>query len=64
MCGDAAGVHRCDGRDDVLTEIGGPMLRHGLQEMHGARILLPRSRRDHPDPTRLEERYTQFRTAA
>jgi putative restriction endonuclease len=51
-------------RRDVLTEIDGPMLRHGLQEMHGARILLPRSRRDHPDPTRLEERYAQFRTAA
>jgi putative restriction endonuclease len=51
-------------RQDVLTEIDGPMLRHGLQEMHGTSIFLPRSRRDHPDPTRLEERYTQFRTAA
>jgi putative restriction endonuclease len=51
-------------RHDVLIEIDGPMLRYGLQEMHGARIILPRSRRDHPDPTRLEERYAQFRTAA
>jgi putative restriction endonuclease len=51
-------------RDDVLTEIDGPMLRHGLQEMHGSAIYLPRSRRDHPDPTRLEERYEQFRAAA
>lgn len=51
-------------RNDVLTEIDGPMLRHGLQEMHGVLIFLPRSRRDHPDPTRLEERYAQFRTAA
>jgi putative restriction endonuclease len=51
-------------RHDVLTEIDGPMLRHGLQEMHGAAIFLPRARRDHPDPTRLEERYEQFRTAA
>jgi putative restriction endonuclease len=51
-------------RDDVLTEIDGPMLRHGLQEMHGSTIFLPRSRRDHPDPTRLEERYEQFRRAA
>lgn len=51
-------------RHDVLEEIDGPMLRHGLQEMHGARILLPRSRRDHPDPTRLEERYAQFQNAA
>lgn len=51
-------------REDVLIEIDGPMLRHGLQEMHGARIFLPRSRRDHPDPVRLEERYAQFRAAA
>jgi putative restriction endonuclease len=51
-------------RDDVLVEIDGPMLRHGLQEMHGSAIFLPRSRRDHPDPTRLEERYEQFRAAA
>jgi putative restriction endonuclease len=51
-------------RHDVLTEIDGPMLRHGLQEMHGARILLPRLRRDHPGPTRLEERYAEFQAAA
>lgn len=51
-------------RDDVLIEIDGPMLRHGLQEMHGSTIYLPRSRRDQPDPTRLEERYEQFRSAA
>jgi putative restriction endonuclease len=49
---------------DILIEIDGPMLRHGLQEMHGARIFLPRSRRDHPDRTRLEERYAEFQTAA
>jgi putative restriction endonuclease len=40
------------------------MLRHGLQEMHGATIFMPRSRRDQPDPARLEERYEQFRNAA
>jgi putative restriction endonuclease len=51
-------------RNDVLTEIDGPMLRHGLQEMHGNTIVLPRSRRDHPDRDRLEERYAQFRSAA
>jgi len=50
-------------RNDVLQEIDGPMLRHGLQEMHGSSISVPRSRRDHPDPTRLEERYEQFRAA-
>ncbi|MBO0868425.1 MAG: HNH endonuclease [Micromonosporaceae bacterium] len=51
-------------RVDVLAEIDGPMLRHGLQEMHGSTISLPRARRDHPDPTRLEQRYEQFRAAA
>jgi putative restriction endonuclease len=51
-------------RGDVLAEIDGPMLRHGLQEMHGSAIFLPRSRHDHPDPSRLEERYEEFRSAA
>jgi putative restriction endonuclease len=51
-------------REDVLTEVDGPMLRHGLQEMHGSVMFLPRSRRDHPDPVRLEERYEEFRSAA
>ncbi|GAA5179946.1 HNH endonuclease [Rugosimonospora acidiphila] len=51
-------------RQDILAEIDGPMLRHGLQEMHGSALFLPRSRRDQPDPTRLEQRYEQFRSAA
>jgi putative restriction endonuclease len=51
-------------RKDILAEIDGPMLRHGLQEMHGGTIFVPRSRREQPDPTRLEERYEQFRAAA
>lgn len=50
--------------DKVLAEIDGPMLRHGIQEMHGSTIFLPRSRSDRPDPGRLEERYDQFRAAA
>jgi|tagenome__1003787_1003787.scaffolds.fasta_scaffold20984553_5 putative restriction endonuclease len=56
--------HVVEIQSDILTEIDGPMLRHGLQEMHGARIFLPRSRRDRPDRTRLEERYAEFQTAA
>ena len=31
-------------REDVLQEIDGPMLKHGLVEMHGTRIILPRQR--------------------
>lgn len=51
-------------RRDILVETDGPMLRHGLQEVHGSRLAVPRSRRDRPDPARLEERYEQFRAAA
>lgn len=56
--------HVIEVRPDILAETDGPMLRHGLQEMHGTRITLPRSRRDHPDPDRLHERYVQFQAAA
>jgi putative restriction endonuclease len=48
---------RVEIRADVLADIDGPMLRHGLQEMHGSTILLPRLRTDQPDPERLRERY-------
>ncbi|HYZ08132.1 MAG TPA: hypothetical protein VE709_05970, partial [Pseudonocardiaceae bacterium] len=37
--------------------IDGPMLRHGLQEMRGLRIQVPRAIAAKPDPSRLEERY-------
>jgi putative restriction endonuclease len=52
--------HVVEVHPDILAEAGGPMLRHGLQEMHGTRMSLPRSRRDYPDPDRLQERYQQF----
>jgi putative restriction endonuclease len=47
----------------VLLESDGPMLKHGLQEMNGARIAVPRSRRLQPDRERLGERYERFRRA-
>jgi putative restriction endonuclease len=47
----------------ILAEIDGPMLRHGLQEIAGERITIPRSRESQPDPERLEERYAEFRAA-
>lgn len=51
-------------RQDLLTELDGPMLRHGLQEHHGQRLLqIPRKRTQRPDPERLLERYEQFRAA-
>ncbi len=50
-------------REDVLEERDGPMLRHGLQEMDGRRLLVPRSHAQRPDPERLEERYVEFAAA-
>lgn len=48
--------------DRLLRQQDGPMLRHGLQEHHGRRLMfLPRRIAERPDPARLEQRYTQFR---
>lgn len=46
----------------LLDEVDGPMLKHGLQEMHGTTIELPTRRAQHPDRTRLAGRYELFRT--
>jgi putative restriction endonuclease len=52
-------------RSDVLEEIDGPMLRHGLQGFHGTRVAhLPRSMRLRPDRDFLAERYDMFRKAS
>lgn len=50
-------------RADILAEIDGPMLRHGLQGMHGGRLQVPRQLSARPDADRLEERYERFRAA-
>jgi len=50
-------------RFDVLQEIDGPMLKHGLQEMHGTKLLVPRRADLRPDANALEERYEAFRSA-
>jgi putative restriction endonuclease len=56
--------HVVEIRADVLQEIDGPMLRHGLQAHHGSKIILPRALRDQPSADRLELRYEQFRRAS
>ncbi len=48
----------------VLKEHDGPMLRHGLQALHGSTLVVPRAQAERPDPQRLEERYEEFRRAA
>jgi putative restriction endonuclease len=50
-------------RDDVLREIDGPMLRHGLQELDGQRITVPRSSPLRPRRDYLAERFDRFRAA-
>jgi putative restriction endonuclease len=51
-------------RPDVLDEVDGPMLRHGLQDLQGRRLLvLPARRIQHPDRESLAERYDTFRSA-
>jgi putative restriction endonuclease len=51
-------------RNDILEEIDGPMLRYGLQELHGHKLLVvPRNEVDQPKATFLDERYQLFRSA-
>lgn len=46
--------------NNLLREIDGPMLLHGLQEMHRRPLTLPQRRTDRPDTERLEARYSDF----
>jgi len=50
-------------RQDILEEVDGPMLRFGLQEMHGSKINVPRREHLRPDRIALEQRYQSFREA-
>ncbi|WP_137159773.1 HNH endonuclease [Blastococcus sp. CCUG 61487] len=50
-------------RRDVLTEIDGPMLKHGIQAMHGVRLTVPSHRAARPDADRLDQRYDEFLAA-
>ena len=50
-------------REDILTEIDGPMLKHGLQETHGHKLILPRKDEFKPNKDWLDVRYQRFRSA-
>jgi putative restriction endonuclease len=50
-------------RRDVLEEHDGPMLRHGLQEMHGGLIEVPRQAQHQPRREYLAERFARFLAA-
>ena len=49
--------YRVEINGSVLIENDGPMLKHGLQEMHGRTISLPARRADRPDRSLLALKY-------
>lgn len=51
-------------REDILHEEDGPMLVHGLQDLHGREIFVPSRRADRPSPALLEWRYKRFLAAS
>jgi putative restriction endonuclease len=51
-------------RSDILEEHDGPMLRHGLQELNGSKLVLPSRIINRPDRDRLELRYRKFLDAS
>jgi putative restriction endonuclease len=48
-------------REDILAEDDGPMLLHGLQDLHGAKLILPATKNDWPNQGALEWRFERFR---
>ena len=52
--------YRIHTRQDVLEEHDGPMLLHGLQEIHGNKIQVPRRQEHLPNREYLAERFAQF----
>lgn len=47
-------------REDILLEVDGPMLKFGLQQMHGTKIIVPRRGDQKPSKMALESRYEKF----
>jgi putative restriction endonuclease len=54
---------RIEVRRDILEQIDGPMLRHGLQELKGEKIRLPRAAANHPDRELLRWKWERFERA-
>jgi len=47
-------------RSDLLSEFDGPMLQHGIKDLHGSKMMVPHQRALKPGETFLEWRYQQF----
>lgn len=45
---------------DLLNEVDGPMLRHGLQDMDGVRLVLPARKANYPSKEALSARFNEF----
>lgn len=50
-------------RRDLLDEVDGPMLQHGLKELHLLTIQLPRDIKRRPDQDRLNHRFKEYLAA-
>lgn len=51
-------------RADILDEIDGPLLEHGLKRLHNSPLaVVPRRRAERPDPDLLEIHYEGFRAS-
>lgn len=48
----------------LLVEKDGPMLKHGIQEMHGTTITVPRPESERPDRDSLAQRFSAFQEKA
>jgi putative restriction endonuclease len=51
-------------RQDLLDEIDGPMLQHGLRGINSSKLILPRRRELWPRQEALEFRYERFLKAS
>lgn len=47
-------------REDILIEVDGPMLKHGIQSLDRTKMILPKRKGDWPDQDRLSIRYEEF----
>ena len=47
-------------RADVLLEVDGPMLEHGIQDVDGWTLEVPKRVADRPDQELLEQRWRAF----
>ncbi len=50
-------------REDVLKEKDGPMLQHGLKDLHKSKIILPTSQDLWPKKELIDIRYQKFKEA-